>query len=59
MRLTKFHEVTNQIVLTGHNIGFGLPIVRAQVFDALRWLAQGFRVPWGVSGGPALRTIPG
>jgi len=34
-RLMKFHEVTNQIVLTGHNIGFGLLIVRAQVFDAL------------------------
>ncbi len=34
-RLMKFHEVTNQIVLTGHNIGFGLLIIRAQVFDAL------------------------
>jgi TRAP-type C4-dicarboxylate transport system substrate-binding protein len=31
----KFHEVTNQIVLTGHNVGFGLLIVRAPVFDAL------------------------
>ena len=34
-RLMKFHEVTNQIALTGHNVGFGLLIVRAQVFDAL------------------------
>ncbi len=34
-RLMKFHEVTNQIVLTGHNVGFGLLIVRAPVFDAL------------------------
>ncbi|MBL8346437.1 MAG: TRAP transporter substrate-binding protein DctP [Rubrivivax sp.] len=34
-RLMKFHEVTNQIVLTGHNVGFGLLIMRAQVFDAL------------------------
>jgi TRAP-type C4-dicarboxylate transport system substrate-binding protein len=34
-RLMKFHEVTNQIVLTGHNVGFGLLIVRAQLFDAL------------------------
>ena len=34
-RLMKFHEVTNQIVLTGHNVGFGLLIIRAQVFDAL------------------------
>jgi len=34
-RLMKFHEVTSQIALTGHNIGFGLLIVRAQVFDSL------------------------
>jgi TRAP-type C4-dicarboxylate transport system substrate-binding protein len=34
-RLMKFYEVTNQIVLTGHNVGFGLLIVRAPVFDAL------------------------
>ena len=34
-RLMKFHEVTNQIVLTGHNVGFGLLIVRAALFDAL------------------------
>ena len=33
--LMKFHEVTNQIVLTGHNVGFGLLIVRAPLFDAL------------------------
>jgi TRAP-type C4-dicarboxylate transport system substrate-binding protein len=35
-RLMKFYEVTNQIVLTGHNVGFGMLIVRAQVFDALK-----------------------
>src|SRR5262245_26579813 len=34
-RLMKFHEVTGQIALTGHNVGFGLLIIRAQVFDAL------------------------
>jgi TRAP-type transport system periplasmic protein len=34
-RLMKFHEVTNQIVLTGHNVGFGMLIVRAPLFDAL------------------------
>jgi len=34
-RLMKFHEVTNQIVLTGHNVGFGLLIVRAPLYDAL------------------------
>jgi TRAP-type C4-dicarboxylate transport system substrate-binding protein len=34
-RLMKFYEVTNQIVLTGHNVGFGLLIVRAALFDAL------------------------
>lgn len=34
-RLMKFYEVTNQIVLTGHNIGFGLLIVRAPLFDSL------------------------
>jgi TRAP-type C4-dicarboxylate transport system substrate-binding protein len=34
-RLMKFHEVTNQIVLTGHNVGFGLLAMRAQTFDAL------------------------
>lgn len=34
-RLMKFHEVTNQIVLTGHNVGFGLLIVRAPLFDGL------------------------
>jgi TRAP-type transport system periplasmic protein len=33
-RLMKFHEVTKQIVLTGHNVGFGLLIVRAALFDA-------------------------
>jgi TRAP-type transport system periplasmic protein len=35
VRLMKFHEVTNQLVLTGHNVGFGLLIVRAPLFDAL------------------------
>jgi len=34
-RLMKFHEVTNQIALTSHNVGFGLLIVRAQLFDGL------------------------
>ena len=31
----KFHEVTDQIVLTGHNVGFGILIVSSKVFDAL------------------------
>lgn len=31
----KFHEVTNQIVLTGHNVGFGLLAVSSAVFDKL------------------------
>ena len=35
-RLMKFYEVTNQIALTGHNVGFGLLIVSAKVFDALK-----------------------
>jgi TRAP-type C4-dicarboxylate transport system substrate-binding protein len=34
-RLMKFHEVTNQIVLTGHNVGFGLLLINADVFDRL------------------------
>jgi TRAP-type C4-dicarboxylate transport system substrate-binding protein len=34
-KLMKFHEVTDQIVLTGHNVGFGLLMVSAKVFDAL------------------------
>jgi TRAP-type C4-dicarboxylate transport system substrate-binding protein len=34
-RLMKFHEVTNQVILTGHNVGFGLLIVRAPLFDSL------------------------
>ena len=34
-KMMKFHEVTNQIVLTGHNVGFGLLVIRAPVFDAL------------------------
>ncbi len=34
-RLMKFHEVTQQVVLTSHNVGFGLLIVRASLFDAL------------------------
>lgn len=40
-KLMKFHEVTNQIVLTGHNVGFGLLIIRNQVFDALSKEQQG------------------
>ncbi|MGR3366384.1 MAG: sialic acid TRAP transporter substrate-binding protein SiaP [Sagittula sp.] len=31
----KFYEVTDQIVLTGHNVGIGLILVSSQVFDAL------------------------
>ena len=34
-RLMKFHEVTDQIVLTGHNVGFGLLLVNADLFDKL------------------------
>jgi len=34
-RLMKFHEVTNQIVLTGHNVGFGLLLINADLFDKL------------------------
>jgi TRAP-type C4-dicarboxylate transport system substrate-binding protein len=34
-KLMKFHEVTDQIVLTGHNVGFGLLMVSAKTFDAL------------------------
>ncbi|WP_276122007.1 TRAP transporter substrate-binding protein DctP [Pararhizobium qamdonense] len=39
-KLMKFHEVTNQIVLTGHNIGFGLLLMGSKVFDALSPEAQ-------------------
>lgn len=31
----KFHEVTDQIVLTGHNVGFGMLVVSSKLFDAL------------------------
>ena len=34
-KLMKFHEVTDQIVLTGHNVGFGLLMISAKTFDAL------------------------
>lgn len=34
-KLMKFYEVTDQIVLTGHNIGFGLLLIGSSVFDAL------------------------
>ena len=34
-KLMKFYEVTDQIVLTGHNVGFGLLMVSAKTFDAL------------------------
>jgi TRAP-type transport system periplasmic protein len=34
-RLMKFHEVTSQIALTSHNVGFGLLIVSVKTFDAL------------------------
>ena len=31
----KFYEVTDQIVLTGHNVGFGMLIMSADRFDSL------------------------
>lgn len=31
----KFHEVTDQIVLTGHNVGFGLLAVSSELFNKL------------------------
>ena len=34
-KLMKFHEVTDQIVLTGHNVGFGMLLVNAELFDKL------------------------
>ncbi len=34
-RLMKFHEVTDQIVLTGHNVGFGILLMSARLFDSL------------------------
>jgi TRAP-type transport system periplasmic protein len=34
-KLMKFQEVTDQIVLTGHNVGFGLLLVNAGLFDGL------------------------
>ena len=34
-KLMKFYEVTDQIVLTGHNVGFGLLLVNARLFDSL------------------------
>jgi len=34
-KLMKFYEVTDQIVLTGHNVGFGLLLIESSVFDAL------------------------
>ncbi|MEO3388689.1 TRAP transporter substrate-binding protein DctP [Mesorhizobium sp. CAU 1741] len=34
-RLMKFHEVTDQIVLTGHNVGFGLLLINGDLFDKL------------------------
>ena len=34
-RLMKFHEVTDQIVLTGHNVGFGILLMGAKLFDGL------------------------
>lgn len=34
-QLMKFHEVTDQIVLTGHNVGFGLLMINAKLFDKL------------------------
>lgn len=34
-KLMKFHEVTDQIVLTGHNVGFGMLLINAELFDKL------------------------
>lgn len=34
-KLMKFYEVTDQIVLTGHNIGFGLLLISSAIFDKL------------------------
>ncbi|TKT74742.1 sialic acid TRAP transporter substrate-binding protein SiaP [Aquamicrobium sp. LC103] len=34
-KLMKFHEVTDQIVLTAHNVGFGMLLINAKKFDAL------------------------
>ncbi len=34
-KIMKFYEVTNQIVLTGHNVGFGLLVMGVKAFDAL------------------------
>jgi len=34
-KLMKFHEVTDQIVLTRHNVGFGLLLINAKLFDSL------------------------
>lgn len=34
-RLMKFHEVTDQVVLTGHNVGFGILLVSVKLFDSL------------------------
>lgn len=34
-RIMKFYEVTDQIVLTGHNVGFGLLMINAALFDSL------------------------
>lgn len=31
----KFYEVTDQVVLTAHNVGFGVLLMRADLFDAL------------------------
>ena len=35
-KIMKFYEVTNQIVLTGHNVGFGLLVMGVKAFDALK-----------------------
>ncbi|CAN0589226.1 unnamed protein product, partial [Ectocarpus sp. 12 AP-2014] len=31
----KFYEVTDQIVLTGHNVGFGILLISSRVWDDL------------------------
>jgi TRAP-type C4-dicarboxylate transport system substrate-binding protein len=34
-KLMKFYEVTDQIVLTSHNVGFGMLLTSAKLFDSL------------------------
>lgn len=34
-KLMKFYEVTDQIVMTSHNVGFGMLLINAKLFDSL------------------------